>query len=110
MARSTASRQFSFGYGRVEILSGFINALFLIVIALMILLEAVQRLLNPPEVDTDKLMIVAVLGLCVNLFGMYALHGGHDHHHHGHSLGHSHGGHDHHGHSHGNANMEGLSF
>jgi zinc transporter 5/7 len=98
MARSTASRQFSFGYGRVEILSGFINALFLIVIALMILLEAVQRLLNPPEVDTDKLMIVAVLGLCVNLFGMYALHGGHDHHHHGHS----------HGHSHGNANMEGV--
>ena len=106
MARSTASKQFSFGYGRVEVLSGFINALFLIVIALMILLEALERLYNPPEVDTDKLMIVAVLGLCVNLFGMYALHGGHDHGH-GHSHGHSHG-HDHHGHSHGNANMEGV--
>jgi zinc transporter 5/7 len=105
MARWTASRHYSFGYGRVEVLSGFINALFLIVIAIFIFLEALERLYDPPDVSTDKLMFVAVAGLCVNLFGMYAFHGG-DH-------GHSHGGESHthsHGHSHGggNANMQGV--
>ncbi|KAI1708067.1 cation efflux family domain-containing protein [Ditylenchus destructor] len=130
MARWTASRFYSFGYGRVEVLSGFINALFLIVIALFIFLEALERLYDPPNIQTDKLMFVAVAGLCVNLFGMYAFHHGHSHggeSDHGHSHGgekdcDSHGnggsshGHSHsqthahsHGHSHGgNANMQGV--
>uniref|UniRef100_A0A915EF86 Proton-coupled zinc antiporter SLC30A5 n=1 Tax=Ditylenchus dipsaci TaxID=166011 RepID=A0A915EF86_9BILA len=99
MARWTSSRYYSYGYGRVEVLSGFINALFLIVIALFIFLEALERLYDPPDVQTDKLMFVAVSGLLVNLFGMYAFshthsHGG------GGDHGHSHGGGDH-GHSHG---------
>lgn len=127
MSRWTASRHFSYGYGRVEVLSGFINALFLIVIAMFIFLEALERLYDPPDVHTDKLLIVAVAGLLVNLFGMYAFHGSHGHSHgggadHGHSHGeekckgqqnnhshsHSHGAH---GHSHGggsNANMQGV--
>jgi len=122
MARWTASRHYSYGYGRVEILSGFINALFLIVIALFIFLEALERLYDPPDVTTDKLMFVAVAGLCVNLFGMYAFHGSHGHSHggggddHGHSHdgaepSAAHHGHSHHGHSHGgggNANMQGV--
>uniref|UniRef100_A0A915P721 Proton-coupled zinc antiporter SLC30A5 n=1 Tax=Meloidogyne floridensis TaxID=298350 RepID=A0A915P721_9BILA len=118
MARWTASRHFSYGYGRVEVLSGFINALFLIVIAMFIFLEALERLYDPPDVHTDKLLFVAVAGLLVNLFGMYAFHGGHGHSHgggHGHSHGGGHG-HSHsssdggdHGHSHGgNANMQGV--
>ncbi|KAH7728467.1 cation efflux family protein [Aphelenchoides avenae] len=113
MARWTASRHYSFGYGRVEVLSGFINALFLIVIAIFIFLEALERIYDPPDVNTDKLMIVAVAGLLVNLFGMYAFHGGHGHSHGGSDHGHSHGGGSHthsHGHSHGggNANMQGV--
>uniref|UniRef100_A0A915N1Y3 Proton-coupled zinc antiporter SLC30A5 n=1 Tax=Meloidogyne javanica TaxID=6303 RepID=A0A915N1Y3_MELJA len=88
MARWTASRHFSYGYGRVEVLSGFINALFLIVIAMFIFLEALERLYDPPDVHTDKLLFVAVAGLLVNLFGI----DGGDH-------GHSHGG---------NANMQGV--
>nr|CAD2128368.1 unnamed protein product [Meloidogyne enterolobii] len=110
MARWTASRHFSYGYGRVEVLSGFINALFLIVIAMFIFLEALERLYDPPDVHTDKLLFVAVAGLLVNLFGMYAFHGGHGHSHgggHGHSHSSSDGGD--HGHSHGgNANMQGV--
>lgn len=57
MARWTASRYYSYGYGRVEVLSGFINALFLIVIALFIFMEALERLYDPPDVHTDKLMV-----------------------------------------------------
>lgn len=135
MSRWPASRYYSYGYGRVETLSGFINALFLIVIAFFIFLEALERLIDPPDISTDKLMVVAVAGLIVNIFGMYAFHGGdHGHSHgggdgasaattgHGHSHGgdvhgHSHAGvghgHSHsasggsHGHSH-NANMQGV--
>uniref|UniRef100_A0A914XFY1 Proton-coupled zinc antiporter SLC30A5 n=1 Tax=Plectus sambesii TaxID=2011161 RepID=A0A914XFY1_9BILA len=104
MSRWPPSRLFSYGYGRVEVLSGFINALFLIVIAFFIFLEALERLYDPPEVHTEKLLIVSVAGLLVNLFGMYAFHGGGDD---GHGHGHSHGGGGSHGHSH-NANMEGV--
>ncbi|KAI6241374.1 hypothetical protein M3Y99_00364400 [Aphelenchoides fujianensis] len=125
MGRWAATRQFSFGFGGVEVLSGFINALFLMVIAFFIFLEALERLVDPPSVTTDKLLLVAVAGLLVNLFGMYVFHGGHGHSHGGGSHGHSHGGgshghshgseekshgHSHHGHSHGgdNANMQGV--
>lgn len=118
MARWAATRYYSYGYGRVEVLSGFINALFLIVIAFFIFLEALERLYDPPDVSTDKLMMVAVAGLVVNLFGMYAFHGSdHGHTHGGGHDGHSHRGithgHSHdkalHGHSHGgNANMQGV--
>lgn len=48
-----------FRYGRVEILSGFINGLFLVVIACFIFLEAVQRLFEPPEIRTEKLLVSA---------------------------------------------------
>lgn len=68
MSRWTASRYYSYGYGRVEILSGFINALFLIVIALFIFLEALERLYDPPDVHTDKLMVrqsFIILILCL---------------------------------------------
>lgn len=39
-------------------ISGFINALFLIVIALFIFMEALERLYDPPNVQTDKLMVI----------------------------------------------------
>uniref|UniRef100_A0A1I7UT16 Proton-coupled zinc antiporter SLC30A5 n=1 Tax=Caenorhabditis tropicalis TaxID=1561998 RepID=A0A1I7UT16_9PELO len=106
MARWPPSKHFTFGFGRVEILSGFINALFLCVIALFILIEALERLFDPPNINTDRLLFVAVSGLLVNLFGMYSL-GEHGHSHGGSSHGHSHGGGSH-GHSHGNANMQGV--
>ncbi|PAV66759.1 hypothetical protein WR25_10493 isoform E [Diploscapter pachys] len=109
MSRWPASRHFSYGYGRFEVLSGFINALFLCVIALFIFIEAMERLFDPPNISTDRLLFVAVFGLLVNLFGMYSL-GEHGHSHGGGSHGHSHGegGSHSHGHSHGNANMQGV--
>lgn len=44
-------------YGRVEILSGFINGLFLIVIAFFVFVESVTRLLDPPNINTDMLTV-----------------------------------------------------
>uniref|UniRef100_A0A8C3IWD5 Zinc transporter n=1 Tax=Chrysemys picta bellii TaxID=8478 RepID=A0A8C3IWD5_CHRPI len=135
MTRWKATRIFSYGYGRVEILSGFINGLFLMVIAFFVFMESVARLVDPPDIDTNMLTPVSVGGLIVNLVGICAFshahsHGAsrggchshdHSHSHHGHGHGHSHGhshsdhGHNHsHGHSHGfsgggmNANMRGV--
>ncbi|KAJ7400048.1 Zinc transporter 5 [Pitangus sulphuratus] len=55
MTRWKATRIFSYGYGRVEILSGFINGLFLMVIAFFVFMESVTRLVDPPYIDTNML-------------------------------------------------------
>ncbi|XP_055638102.1 zinc transporter 7 [Toxorhynchites rutilus septentrionalis] len=96
-----ANDKYSYGYVRAEVLAGFVNSLFLLFIAFFIMSEAVERAIEPPEVKHERLFVVSVLGLLVNLVGIYAFqHGGHGHSHGGH--GHSHGGHGHsHGHSHG---------
>jgi len=95
-----ANNVFTYGYGRVQVLSGLVNGIFLCFIAVSIFLEAIRRLIDPPEVLTERLFIVALTGLFINLIGVYAFH---DHAGHGHSHGgghgHSHGGG--HGHSHG---------
>ncbi|XP_076816029.1 zinc transporter 7-like [Clavelina lepadiformis] len=99
VARWKSNDRFSYGYVRAEVLAAFINALFLLFIAFFILSEAIERLVEPPEVKHERLLIVSVLGFIVNMVGIFVFHG---HGHHGHSHGHSHGhGHDHHhGHSH----------
>ncbi|XP_058823611.1 zinc transporter 7 [Topomyia yanbarensis] len=99
-----ANEKYSYGYVRAEVLAGFVNSLFLLFIAFFIMSEAVERAIEPPEVKHERLFVVSVLGLLVNLVGIYAFqHGGQGHCHGGH--GHSHGGHGHshggHGHSHG---------
>ncbi|KAI0788805.1 cation efflux family-domain-containing protein [Abortiporus biennis] len=93
MARWEPNEKFTYGYGRIETLSGFSNGIFLILISIFIVFEAIERLLNPPEMNTAQLLLVSSLGLAVNLFGMFAMGG---HHHGGHSHSHSHS----HGHSH----------
>lgn len=89
MSRWKPNRSYPYGFGRVEVLSGFVNSLFLFVIAIFLIYEAASRLMNPPEINSDKLLTVSVTGLIVNMIGAYLL--GHHHHHgHGHSDNHSH--------------------
>ena len=106
----------------MEVLSGFVNALFLVIIAFFVLVEALDRLFDPPHISSERLLVVSVGGLIVNLLGIVAFssahahaHGGKCNHTHGHSHSHahsveeghthSHGSHDHHHH---NANMQGT--
>ncbi|KAJ6485933.1 cation efflux protein [Mycena sanguinolenta] len=92
MATWEPNERFTYGYGRIETLSGFANGIFLILISIFIVFEAIQRILEPPEMNTSQLLLVSSLGLAVNLFGMFAM-GGHHHANHDHS-------HSGHGHSH----------
>lgn len=90
-----ANERYSYGYVRAEVLAGFVNGLFLLFIAFFIMSEAVERAIEPPEVKHERLFLISVLGLLVNLVGIYAFQHGHGHGH-SHSHGHSHGG----GHAH----------
>ena len=63
----------TFGYQRFEILAALFNASMLFVVAMYILYEAYQRFSQPPEIQSVGMMIVAVLGLIINLISMKIL-------------------------------------
>ena len=66
----------TYGYYRVEILAALTNAVILIGISFYILYEAYERFKNPPEVESKGMLIVAGIGLVINLVGMYILRAG----------------------------------
>ncbi len=66
----------SFGYHRAEIFAAVLNAAVLIVVAVLVLIEAVRRLTDPPEVQAGWMLVVAAVGLVANLVGLALLHTG----------------------------------
>ena len=66
----------TFGYRRAEILSAFLNALFLIIMSIFLIVEAVQRLKHPSHINGKVMLIVAVIGLIANLLSAILLHEG----------------------------------
>ncbi len=72
-AERPATPERTYGYYRVEILAAVINAVVLIGISLYILYEAYERFRNPPEVQSGAMLIVAAIGLVVNIAGMLIL-------------------------------------
>ena len=75
IARRPADVRRTYGYHRFEILAAF-NALLLFAVALYILGEAYQRFLHPPEVHPTGMLVIAGIGLVVNLVSLRLLSGG----------------------------------
>lgn len=97
--------RFAFGTWKIEILGGFASALFLLGIALLMVSESVQRLFRPETIQFNQAIMVACIGLAVNLASALLL-GGHGHtHDHGHGHGHHHGPHEDHDHGHSHADL-----
>ena len=94
--RSTDER-YSWGTGKVGSLAGFASALGVAAVAVGILIESGRRFFEPHGVDYREALLVAVVGLVVNLASAALLGHGHDHAH-GADDGHHH--HDHHHHDH----------
>ncbi len=93
--------RFAFGTWKVEVLGGFASAIFLLGVAVMMSVGSIERLLAPEPIRYREAMVVAALGLVVNLVCAWILGRAH-HHEHGH-------GHDHapsHPHSHAHASAE----
>ena len=66
-------RQRTFGLYRLEILAALANAVLLFGVAMWIIWEAVQRFSDPPEVLGTPMLVVAVIGLAVNLVAFWML-------------------------------------
>ncbi len=75
-AERPATPQRTYGYVRMEVLSALTNAVVLLLLTIYILYEAYQRFLNPPEILGGPMLIVAVVGLAVNLVSMKLLSAG----------------------------------
>lgn len=78
MAARPATPRRTFGFHRAEILAAVANALLLLGIAAFILYEAWGRFVEPAEVASLPMLVVAIGGLIVNLIGFKTLHGAAD--------------------------------
>lgn len=93
--KHAASSHYSFGTGKVFSLSGFASGVALGIAGILVAQESVYHLLHPEEINFSMAMLVAVIGLVVNLISAWLL-SGDESASHGHDHGHSHGhGHDH---------------
>lgn len=71
-----ADEKRSFGWHRFQILAAFVNGLSLLLIAVWIVFEAVQRFMQPVTVMATPMIVIAVLGLLINLVVFKILSGG----------------------------------
>jgi cobalt-zinc-cadmium efflux system protein len=75
LAARPAKGAMTYGLGRTEILSAQFNGATLLVLGLLIVYEGVRRLVSPPDVAGVVVLLVALLGVAVNLAATVALHG-----------------------------------
>lgn len=92
--RYAKDRRFAFGTWKIEILGGFSSALLLAVVAALMMVQSLERLFVPAAIHYDDAILIAVVGLGVNLLCAWLLKGEHGHSH-GHAHDHGHAGHHH---------------
>lgn len=78
VGRRQADAKRTFGYHRFEILAAAFNALLLFGVAIYILFEAYQRIKSPPTIESTGMLVIATLGLVINLISMKLLAAGKD--------------------------------
>ena len=83
--RKPATPQRTYGFYRMEILASLVNSTVLILLSLYILYEGFRRIFAPPEIISFPMIMVASIGLLINLIGMRLLGGSSDHHSHDHN-------------------------
>lgn len=73
---------FTFGTGKASVLGGFSSAIALGLVALIMIGESLHRLISPQPIQFNEAILVALIGLSVNIISVFLLKD--DHHHHGH--------------------------
>lgn len=102
--RYSSDPRFAFGTWKIEILAGYTSAIFLVGVAGSMLFQSVERILAPEPIHYAEALVVAAVGLVVNVVCAIILGKAHDQHDHGHGHDH-HTGHDDH-HHHGDLNLK----
>nr|WP_042187310.1 cation diffusion facilitator family transporter [Kibdelosporangium sp. MJ126-NF4]CEL17987.1 Cobalt-zinc-cadmium resistance protein CzcD [Kibdelosporangium sp. MJ126-NF4]CTQ90785.1 Cobalt-zinc-cadmium resistance protein CzcD [Kibdelosporangium sp. MJ126-NF4] len=73
LANRPAFGAYTFGLKRAEILSAMVNGLTLLIMTAIFLIEGIERLVHPPEVNGGLVLVVALAGIVVNLAATFAL-------------------------------------
>lgn len=73
LSRRKSDLRRTYGYHRFQVLAAFVNGLSLIILSIWICAEAVTRFLDPVDVLADAMLIIAVIGLLVNIFTFWIL-------------------------------------
>ena len=76
VSRRPADTKLTYGYQRFQILAAFVNGLTLLLIVGWILFEAIDRFMNPTEILGSTMLVVAGIGLAVNIVAFLVLHSG----------------------------------
>jgi cobalt-zinc-cadmium efflux system protein len=76
LVRRPATDARTWGYRRAEVLAAAAQAAVLLAVGIFVLVEAVRRLINPPEVTSGPMLVFGVIGLVANIIGMLILFGG----------------------------------
>ncbi|BAV32909.1 cobalt transporter [Sulfuricaulis limicola] len=87
--RHAGDARFAFGPWKIEVLGGYTSAIFLLGVVVMMVVGSVERLMSPQPIHYVEAMIIAAVGLAVNVVCAVILGNAH----------HDHGGHEHHGHA-----------
>src|ERR671916_2520626 len=67
LTRRPAAGAMTYGLGRSEILAAAVNGSTLLVLGLFIVYEGIRRLADPPDVEGMAVLVVALLGVAVNV-------------------------------------------
>ncbi|WDE06648.1 CDF family Co(II)/Ni(II) efflux transporter DmeF [Thalassomonas viridans] len=73
---------YAFGTGKVNVLGGFASAIALAVVALVMLIESLQRIVDPQTIHFNEAIFIASVGLLINVVSAFLLKDDHSHHHH----------------------------
>ncbi|TAI47577.1 cation diffusion facilitator family transporter [Flagellimonas allohymeniacidonis] len=73
LSKKRASSKKTFGYKRAEILAAFINAATLIVVAVVLMIEATKRFVDPQEIGSDLVIWLSLVGIVANGFSVLLL-------------------------------------
>jgi len=73
LSKKEASLQRTFGFKRAEILAAFINAATLIIVAILLIIEAIKRVQDPQEIQSNLVIWLSILGILANGFSVLLL-------------------------------------
>ncbi|MEP3210944.1 MAG: cation diffusion facilitator family transporter [Maribacter sp.] len=73
LSKKPSSTNKTFGYKRAEIIAAFVNAATLMIVAVILIIEAIERFQNPQEVESNLVIWLSILGIAANGFSVLLL-------------------------------------
>lgn len=73
LSKKPSSTNKTFGYKRAEIIAAFVNAATLIIVAIILIVEAIERFQNPQDVESNMVIWLSILGIAANGFSVLLL-------------------------------------